>query len=169
MHELPLKWKLFRVLCILQMILAGFHGALWIHSLLRANGGILAILGISVFGTMLYYLYMGLSIINYNFPDTPLSPRQKKRFNLLFILNFLSIAFVFGTIVSEWRSSRDLLNFIRPHNATGYFFALLFFMVALILFVFHLIFLWGMIYMRREIYRNTEEVWQKQFGENEIK
>ena len=167
MHELPLKWKLFRLLCILQMVLAGFHGALWIHSLVRANGGLLALTGILVFGTMLYFLYMGLSIINYNYPDTPLSTKQKKRFNLFFILNFLSIAFVFGTIVSEWRSSREFLNFLRPHTASGYFYALLFFIFALTLFIGHLLFLAGMIKLRRELYRNTEEAWQKQFGEIE--
>lgn len=169
MHELPLKWKLFRVLCIFQMILAGFHGALWIHSLLRANGGFLAILGITVFGTMLYFLYLGLSIINYNFPETPLSAKQKKRFNLLFIINFLFIAFLFGTIISEWRSSWAFLDYIQIQSARAYVIAFLFLFLATTQFIFHIVILAGMIYLRRVIYRHTEESWQKQFGNNEMK
>lgn len=167
MNELPLKWRLFRLLCIFQMILAGFHGALWIYSLVLAGGGWLALLGISVFGAMLYFLYMGLSFINYNYPDNPLSPQQKKRFNWLFLLNFLSIAFLFATLLSEWKNSIDIFRLLHPNTPGGYLAPFTFLIAAAFLFIFHLLFLVGMIGLRRELYRNTEEAWQKQFGSNE--
>lgn len=167
MNELPLKWRLFRLLCIFQMILAGFHCALWIYSLLLTRGGWLALLGITVFGLLLYFLYMGLSFINYNYPDNPLSPQQKKRFNWLFILNFLAIAFLFATLVSEWKNSMDLTRLIQSNTPGGYLIAFTFLLPAALLFLFHLLFLAGMIQLRRELYRNTEEAWQKQFSSTE--
>jgi hypothetical protein len=69
MIELTAGWKLFRVVCIIQMIVVSLE-------LILSVGGLFSqkVFFYSVFSTLIYFvilvfLYQGLSLINYNYPD----------------------------------------------------------------------------------------------------
>jgi hypothetical protein len=164
MNELTTGWKLFRLSCIIQMILVVLQLIGAVSGLFRPNFLLYSLSGTIVYILMFLFLFQGLSLINYNYPETPLSPRQKRNFNWLYLLNFLGIAYLFAVMVSEIKLTfplitqldTDLLNLIL----FGFSFA-----VATISFVFHLVFLAGMYKLRRLIYHNTEETWQDQFSD----
>jgi len=166
MTELTTGWKLFRVVCILQMIVVSLELILSVVGLLGQK-----FFFINLFSTLIYlvifiFLYQGLSLINYNYPETPLSPRQKKSFNWLFLLNFLLIAFLFGQIVNEWRTTIPIWKLLSGTGLSDYLFYGYSFLIAILLFVFHIIFLGGMYNLRRLIYQNTVETWHEQFSDS---
>jgi hypothetical protein len=162
MQELSTGWKLFRVACILQMIAVGlqliFNGGRLFHGNFRVH----AVIAVLVYGLNFAFLYQALSILNYNYPDTPLSGRQKKSFNWLYLLNFLCITFLFADLVREWKST---VPFLDNFQASLLIYLMVIFPVILtvFIFIFHIVFLVGMYNLRRLIYKNTVEKWQDQF------
>lgn len=163
MNELTTGWKIFRLVCIIQLIIVALELILSIGSILNKQFVFYSILSSAAYLLIFVFVYQGLSIINYNYPDTPLSPRQKKMFNWLFLLNFLLIALLFGRIISEWRGLPipELFE-LDVANILYFSFPLI---IAVLLFIFHLIFLAGMYNLRRLIYHNTIETWQEQFSD----
>lgn len=163
MNELTTGWKLFRLVCIIQMIIVAFELILSVGGLFGKEFIVFSFITSVAYLLIFVFVYQGLSLINYNYPDTPLSVRQKKIFNWLFLLNFLLIALLFGQIVNEWRalpipelfqlSVSDILYFGFP------------LIISVLLFIFHIIFLIGMYNLRRLIYHNTIETWQEQFSD----
>jgi hypothetical protein len=164
MHELTTGWKLFRIVCILQMIAVGLQLILSAGALFYSSHKFFHIVSFIAYLLIFVFLYQGLSLINYNYPDTPLSAKQKKNFNWLFLLNFLLIAFLFSDLVSEWRR---LAPFLAMFEGSILNYILLGFtlLLAVLVFCFHLVFLVGMYRLRRVIYKNSIELWQNQFSE----
>ena len=164
MNSLPLSWKLFKVLSILQLLMVATRMMMSLSRLFVGQHVFLHLIEIIVYTLVFIFLYQGLSILNYNYPDIPLSDRQKKRFNILFLVNFLLISFLFGEVVSEWRVLAPIIGFVSNE-----FKSLLslsaFFLFTAIMFIFHLIFLAGMFKLRRTIYQNTTNSWYQQFDE----
>ena len=165
MKELTTGWKLFRLVCVLQLIAVGLQ-------LILSAGGLVTLqrLFYSLMSTLIYlgiflFLYQGLSIINYNYPDTPLSSKQKKYFNWLYLFNFLAIAFLFAQVVSEWRSTIPLLKIMEGAWLSYLLFGFSL-LTALVVFMLHLVFLAGMYKLRRLIYQNSIESWQQQFSDS---
>ena len=116
------------------------------------------------YGVMFVFVYMGLSILNYNYPDQPLTPRQKRNFNWLFLINFLLIAYVFAQLLVEAKGVFPIIFEIEaPLRLYLIWVALL--LVNLLIFVLHLVFLGGMYKLRRIIYENTINQWVSQFDE----
>jgi hypothetical protein len=92
----------------------------------------------------------------------PLSVKQKRSFNVLYLINFLLIAYLFAQIVNTWW----LLPYVfRINNSIGYYSYTLaaLFLFSWIIFILHLIFLAGMFRLRRLIYQNTISSWYQQF------
>jgi hypothetical protein len=114
---------------------------------------------------MFLFLYQGLSLLNYNYPDVPLSDKQKRQFNLLYLVNFLMIAFLFSLVVNEYRIMMPLFVFVS-NNFRSSLTISGFFIFTTLIFLFHLIFLAGMYKLRREIYQRTVSNWYQQFDEN---
>lgn len=164
MRELTTGWKFFRFICVLQTIAVGLQLILSVSNLFYWQYALFAFISTAVYLLLFVFLFQGLSIINYNYPDTPLAPRQKKYFNWLFLFNFLAIAFLFGQVISQWRSVQPLLGIFKDHWF-NYIFIGFDLLLAVFVFISHLIFLAGMYSLRRLIYRNSEESWQQQFGE----
>jgi len=166
MIELTAGWKLFRVVCIIQMIVVSLELILSVGGLFSQKFFFYSLFSTLIYFVILVFLYQGLSLINYNYPDTPLSPRQKKSFNWLFLLNFLLIAFLFGQIVNEWRTTIPIWKILSGAGLSDYLFYGYSFLIANLLFIFHIIFLGGMYNLRRLIYQNTVETWQEQFSDS---
>jgi hypothetical protein len=167
MNSLPLRWKLFRILCILQMLMIVYPLVYYVVSLFNGHF-LLALIHITSYLLILFFLFLGLSLLNDNYPDTPFSPVQKRRYNRLFILNFLLIAFLFSKVVGEW-SVLPLLF------AAGYawdsMLLLVWFNAITIIgaFVVHLLFLYGMYRLRVRIQNNTVDTWYQQFDQESPK
>jgi hypothetical protein len=142
MNLLPFRWKLFRIMCILQMLMIVYPLVYYVIALFGQHFW-LSLVHIVCYLLILLFLFQGLTLLNDNYPDTPFSPVQKRRFNRLFLLNFLLIAFLFSKVVGEW----SVLPFLFAASYAWDSMALLvwFNAIAIIVaFLFHLLFLYGM-------------------------
>lgn len=164
MNELPAKWKLFRVACIIQMVLVACQLMLSVTGLFWRKQLVYPITEIIAYSIIFFFVYMGLSLLNDNYPDTPLTPKQKRNFNYLFIVNFLLIAYLFAQVIAEWRR---VVPYLFEMELTIRSYIILSAMLAmnLVIFALHLVFLVGMFNLRRAIYRNTMHTWYNQFDE----
>src|SRR5437016_4358894 len=102
MNGLSTFWKIFRVVCIVQLLLVAFQGMFSISRLFYRHSIFLSMIEIITYTLVFLFVYQGLSLLNYNYPDVPLSPKQKRSFNGLFIINFLLIAFLFAQVINTW-------------------------------------------------------------------
>jgi hypothetical protein len=162
MNGLPLRWKLFRIMCILQLIMVLYSLVMHAIRLFNSNNTWGDLIGMISYALVFLFLCQGLSILNDNYPDTPLTVSQKRRFNLLFLINFILIAFLFAKTVNMWR----IIPFINMASImrSNLFFNLLFFIFqSIVVFIFHLLFLYGMYRLRQLIYQNTVAGWYQQF------
>lgn len=166
MNGLTLRWKLFRLMCIVQLIMVLLCLVLDIAHLFSGGtiwSGLVNVIG---YGLVFLFLCQGLTILNDNYPDTPLSLSQKRRFNWLFVVNFLLIAFLFSKVVVVW----EILPFLGISDITkSYIFYNLIFLLMKTVFIFvaHLLFLFGMYRLRQLIYRNTVDGWYQQFDQQD--
>jgi hypothetical protein len=162
MSKVSTSWKLFRAVCIVQLILVAFKGMLSFSELFYKTKIFVSIINTVAYAFVFLFVYNGLSILNYNYPDIPLSAKQKRSFNLLFLANFLLIAFLFAQVVNTWW----LLPFVfRPDSLSNYYWFTLtaLFLFSWFIFIIHLVFLAGMFRLRRLIYENTIGNWYHQF------
>jgi hypothetical protein len=159
-------WKIFKTLCIVQLVLVAFQGMLTLSGLFGGKHILMSIIELIVYTCMFIFVYDGLSMLNYNYPDIPLSPRQKRSFNLLFLANFLFIAFLFARVVNTWWFMPYLFD-AKNLSSFNWFYITVLFLFAWFIFIIHLIFLWGMFRLRRFIHRNTISGWYQQFDKKE--
>ena len=149
---LPRRWRIFKVICILQTILAGFAAGLnFIYFLQRFNF-------IHAFNTLCFtaialFASLGMSLVSNNYPDTLLSTSQKRYFNFQYIFNFLLISFLIACVYSErwlflWAAWGFQMSFL---NALWIFTPIIAYIFILI---FQLRILYGMFRLRRELYAN---------------
>lgn len=166
MNGLTTGWKVFRAICILQLILVALELMISIARIFYGKNILVSLLETFTYAIMLIFLYTGFSLLNDNYPDTPLTQKQKRNFNLLFLINFLLIAVLFGELVSEWRSTVPFMTMVKT-DMTGYLMIGLFLLFAILIFVFHLIFLGGMYQLRRTLYLNSNKAYDSEFEMNE--
>lgn len=164
MNELSPRWKFFRVCCIIQMVLVALQLMLSVSSIFWRKQLVYPITETLAYGVIFVFVYMGLSILNYNYPDNPLTPRQKRNFNWLFLINFLLIAYVFAQLLVEFKGVFPMIFEIEAPLRTYLLLGALV-LINLLIFVLHLVFLGGMYKLRRIIYENTVTQWVNQFDE----
>lgn len=162
MNGLSTGWKIFRTVCILQLILVAFELMISIAHLFYGKRIIISLLETFTYAFILIFLYTGFTLLNDHYPDTPLSQKQKRNFNLLYLLNFLFIAVLFGEIVSEWRTTVPFITMVKT-DITGYFLIGMFLLLSMLVFIFHIIFLGGMYQLRRLLYINSNKVFDEEF------
>jgi len=166
MKGITTSWKIFRAVCIVQLVLVAFKGMLSVSALFYKTGFVVNFINAIAYGCVFLFVYHGLSMLNYNYPDVPLSPKQKRWFNILYLVNFLLIAFLFAQIVNTWWMGELIV-----HNgmvATRFWFILTSnFLFAWIIFIIQLLALGGMFRLRRLIYQNTISTWYQQFEKKE--
>ena len=164
MTGLSTSWKIFRVICILQLVLVATQLMLSIVGIFYNIAVFYKLTEVVLYSIVFFFVYLGFSILNYNFPDTPLSDRQKTQFNWLYIINFLLIAYLFAQVVNKWwilPVLNDAEN-IKFFNWLNFASPLL---LSVGLFIFHLVLLAGMYRMRRVLHQNTIQSLYQQFEE----
>ena len=150
---MPLRWKLFRALCIVQMIAAAGNLLERLFSFFQyPSWG--AVISLLVYTAILLLSILAINLLNNNYPDEPVEGTQKRSFNRLFLVNFLLLACLFGFIISEYRSLQKIAALVRLD-----LFALppgVFVMLAVHVFVLilQLILLYGLYQLRVELYTN---------------
>lgn len=158
------SWKVFRFFCIIQMVLVALQLMLGVSGMFYRKQLIFPITEAIAYGIIFIFVYMGLSLLNYNYPDVPLTPKQRRNFNWLFIINFLLVAYVFGQFLSEWRVVVPWLMLVEGSLA-NYLSLIAMLVTDGVIFILHLVFLGGMYQLRRVIYQNTMNKWYSQFDE----
>ena len=155
MDELSLRWKLFRIVCIIQFILTGFLLAGSVINLFTAFDK-----GFTLFQTISYtavfwFLFLGQTILSENYPDRALSDSQKKKYNWLFLFNCIAIIVFSAHTIHEWKQVVPLL---LSYKISLFRYLMLDPMPALysITFLFHLVFMAGMFLLRVEIHRQSQ-------------
>jgi hypothetical protein len=148
---LPLRWKFFRIMCLLQVVFAGLNAGYSFFLFLNSmHLGFLV--NAMAFTAIALFASMGFSLIHKNYPDEPPVGKQKKRFNILYIINFFLISFIGALIFrqswifSMWRlyyvELRILLWAIAPLA------------MYVLMFLLQIGILYGMFRLRRELYAN---------------
>lgn len=156
------SWKLFRFCCIIQMVLVALQLMLSLSGIFYRVKIIYPLTELLAYGIVFIFVYMGLSLLNYNYPDSPLTPRQRRNFNWLFLVNFLLIAYLFGQVISEWRRVIPWITLVEG-RFIDYLSLVAMLAMNIFIFILHLVFLGGMYQLRRVIYQNTMSSWYNQF------
>lgn len=150
---MPLRWKLFRAICIVQMIAAALNLMdILFHFFLQASWG--GILGLALFFTMVLLTITAVNLLNNNYPDEPLNDIQKKNFNRLFLVNFLLLSILFGFVFSEINSLIQLAKLTGKNIlrfSSGVYLMLFIYIMMLI---FQFLILYGMVKLRFELSAN---------------
>lgn len=156
---MSLSWKLFMVVCVLQLLLTAFFTCTSVISLFQ-TGDFYYLFQTLAFGMMVWLAILALGLLNNNYPDVPVSGRQKTIFNWLFLVNFLLITFLFGLIFAEFGQLRALARLTGRRLFAFPFEIIAFFFVYFAILLFQFTILYGLYTLRRELYRNFME---KQF------
>ena len=150
---MPVRWIIYRIVCIIQLLAASivsiislinFFQVFEIGELLRA------FLFVSIF----LLAILAINILNSNYPDMPVTGKQKTNFNRIFLVNFLFLVFLFGIIFAEYRELASLAALMSRSRARLPFQLFLPVLISLIMLVFQLIILYGLYVLRRELYMN---------------
>jgi hypothetical protein len=150
---MPLRWKIFRTICIIQLLAASFFSLKHVITSFRfltfSN-----IAGLGLFTAILFLCVLGINLVNNNYPDEPVDGAQKKTFNRTFLLNFLMLSFLFGFTLAEFR---ELKSVATLYNTTvfelppRYFIILFSYLLVLVL---QLFILYGLFKLRLELSSN---------------
>ena len=150
---MPLSWKLYRIVCVLQMVSSAI---ILMSTLFQAfqYPGFTGIMKLILFLLILLLSIFAVNTINNNYPDTPITGQQKKTFNRLFLANFIFLAVLFGFIIAGIRSVNELALLLGKPVAQLPFSALMTVIVYIITLLFQLIILYGLYNLRRTLYIN---------------
>jgi hypothetical protein len=161
---MSIGWKIFRIVCVLQMTLAALilFSTLWDFFRFASFN--------DVFKLLTFLLIMLLSIfavntLNNNYPETPITGNQKKNFNRLFLLNFLFLAVLFGLVFAEYRQVSAIARlFDKPILSLRFSFYVMLLGYILSL-IFQFVVLYGLYELRSTLYMNFRK---KKFDFEEI-
>ncbi len=154
MNRLPRRWRIFKALCILQMVMVMFLLVISVSGIFYGGNEGWRIFESGCYALVMVFLYKGFSILNDNYPDIPLAVKQKRTFNILFLLNFLLISFLFAKLVVQARYIANLPEDAQ-FDARGHMLVLLPLIIAALIFALHVVFLAGMYQLRRIIHENN--------------
>jgi len=150
---MPVKWKIYRIVCIIQMLAASIFSIMALINFF-SGGTFSDFVRILLFVFMFMLTILALNIINNNYPDTPVTGKQKTNFNRLFLLNFLFLIFLFGIIIAEYRELNALAELFNRSVFNLPFEMYITFFTNLLLLLFQLSILYGLYELRRELYFN---------------
>ncbi|HEX6426391.1 MAG TPA: hypothetical protein VF008_01845 [Niastella sp.] len=157
-------WKIFRAICIVQLVLVAFLGVQSLGMLFYKSNILVSCIDIAAYSLVFLFVYHGLSILNYNYPDVPLSSKQKRIFNVLYLINFILIAYLFAQVVNTWWMVHIVFDTEIQKNY-NWVMATAVLSLSWFIFLIHLVFLAGMFRLRRLIHENTISTWYEQFDQ----
>lgn len=142
---MPLRWAIFRVLCIVQIALIGL--------LVVEFGYIFDILDVGSYTLIVLFAVLGLKLVARNYPDDPPTGSQKIYFNWLYILNFFNVSYLLAASYVRVKLFLRQDSFIDLRFGSSMLdgTAEVIFVLLLLL---HLYILYMMFRLRRELYAN---------------
>ena len=150
---MPVKWKLFRVVCIVQMLSASVFTIMGLINFFTA-GNLFSLLTTLLFLLIFLLTILAINILNNNYPNVPVTGKQKSNFNRLFLVNFLFLVFLFAIIFAEYRTLNDIAALTGTSFFNLPFRLFIYFIMAVSTLVFQFIILYGLYQLRRELYFN---------------
>lgn len=150
---MPFKWKLFRTICLLQIIGASLQTLTYLYYLFQ-HFSFGNFIGVLLFSLAISLAVLGFNLLKDNYPSQPVAGKQKSSFNWLFLLNFLFLAFFFGILFSEIKMMLKLAELFRISFSELPFPSLLQFFSYTFLLLFQLYILYFLFELRRELYFN---------------
>lgn len=150
---MPLQWRLFRLICVLQILLTLSESGISTIWIFISGNPVYYLFNAAAFIFILLLANLGLNIVNNNYPDDPIVDVQKNRFNWLFLINFLLLAFSSGHLIAQYRAVYSIYSFTHTFWKLPGSILLPFFMY-LFIFIFHIIILYGLFFLRKLIYSN---------------
>jgi len=112
------------------------------------------ILKVLLFVLIFMLTILAINIINNNYPDIPVSGKQKTNFNRLFLLNFIFLVFMFGILISEYRQLSILATLFNRSLLRLPFDLFTPLLISLFMLIFQFVILYGLYELRRELYFN---------------
>ncbi|HKZ67206.1 MAG TPA: hypothetical protein VJ111_12650 [Chitinophagaceae bacterium] len=150
---MPLHWKLFRTICIIQLIAAAFNSLDTLFNFfIQASWS--GLIGLALFLAIMFLTILAIHLLNNNYPDEPVKDKQKKSFNRLFLVNFLFLTFLFGFIIAEFRSLTHLASLTGKTLFEFPFAIFLMLLVYVGMLILQLLILYGLYKLRLELYAN---------------
>jgi len=150
---MPLIWKLFRPLCLFQIIAAAIPCASALFSAFISGFSLYYIFESFAFFMVMMLANLGINLVYNNYPDQPVVDRQKKRFNWLFLINLLLLVFLFAHVFAEYSHLKALMELTGSFSKLPALVWLSFGLYVLIL-IFELIILYGLYELRLLLYYN---------------
>ena len=150
---MPARWILFRIVCILQMLGAAVFMIMGMINFFTGMA-ISGILSIVLFLAIFLLTILAVNILNNNYPNVPVSGRQKTNFNRLFLINFLFLVFLFALIFAEYRGLNEIAKLLNRPLFDLPFNMVVFIIAVTMMLIFQLIILYGLYQLRRELYIN---------------
>ena len=150
---MPLRWKIFRIICIVQLLAASVNILeklfyVFLHFSFSNIAGLL------LFIAIMLLCILGINLVNNNYPEEPVAGRQKKVFNRLFLLNFILLTLLFGFIIAELRFLNQFAGNLGTTLLGIPFSLFLMLLVYLGMLIFQLVILYGLYRLRLELYAN---------------
>ncbi len=150
---MPARWVLFKIICSLQIIATFWAGTTHLISFFR-QFSFSGFAGFVVYLLSLLLAMMALQLLSTNYPAQPVAGRQKNYFNILFMLNFLLLAFHFAFFFSELQSLKNFAGIVNRRILSLPVSLLYDFGTNIVILVFQLSILYGLFVLRRLLYRN---------------
>jgi len=150
---MPIRWKIFRLICIVQILVASVN-LLEALANLFLHLSFVSIVGLVLFVAIMLLCILGINLVNHNYPEEPVQDRQKKAFNRLFLLNFLFLAFLFGFVFREYREIRDFTIMTGKDFPDLPFSLFIMLIVYVWMLIFQLVILYGLYRLRLELFAN---------------
>jgi hypothetical protein len=154
---------ILRIVCIIQILIAIFE-CLFSFTGLVLEGEFILLLQSIASAFIAIFSIITFSISNNYFPDKIIEGRQKKKFNRIFLINFLLISFLFGLVFRDYKDYRNAVKLSHVFTVTGNYMPLVPYLISLIIscamLIFHFSILYGHYWMRRYINNNAN---RKQF------
>ena len=141
-------WKLFQVCCYMQLLLTGLHCILSFIGIIQYMHPMHFFLRAIAYSIIFWLAAFGISLFNKLYPDQPVTGKDKKLFNRLFLINFFLSSFLFALVFAEVRSLQDFGR-VLGLSSTELPFAFYIQLIAygLMLF-FHILILYGLYNLR---------------------
>jgi hypothetical protein len=154
---------ILRIVCIAQILIAVFQ-CLSSFTGLVLNGEFIFLMQSIAFAFIAILPIITFNISNNYFPDRIIEGMQKKKFNRIFLINFLLISFLFGFVFQDFKDYRNSVKISHTFSVEGNYRPLVSYLLSLIIscamLIFHFSILYGHYWMRRYINNNTN---RKQF------
>ncbi|MEI9807383.1 MAG: hypothetical protein WDO16_05585 [Bacteroidota bacterium] len=100
---MPVKWKVYRIICVVQMLAAAVFAIISLVNFFQ-TGSLGDILRLVLFVFIFLLTILAVNIVNNNYPDVPVTGKQKTNFNSFSCLISFSLFLCSGSFFPTIKS-----------------------------------------------------------------